>query len=153
MTRDIEADMDYPQPTTPPPSRDRRKSGKPKARSATTEQFDDWSEAFSVCRERGRPLLAQVGADVLKVFPSGRAEPRGRVHVPKNIVDAPCPRCHGRGELCYTCQQPPSGCDCENRFATVTACSACDGRGTVEAEVPARDYAGEMRELFEFCRK
>ena len=35
------------------------------------ELFDDWSEAFDYCREVDHPVVAQVGTEVGKVFPSG----------------------------------------------------------------------------------
>ena len=35
------------------------------------ERFEDWEEAFSVCRERDHPMRAQVGLERGTVFPSG----------------------------------------------------------------------------------
>jgi len=32
---------------------------------------DNWSEAFSVCRERNCPIIAKVGNETAKIYPSG----------------------------------------------------------------------------------
>lgn len=42
----------------------------------TIERFADWSDAFDHCRECNRPILAIVGDEEAKIFPSGRFVPR-----------------------------------------------------------------------------
>lgn len=41
----------------------------------TPKQFDDWSQAYAYCREGDAPMVAQVGDEVLRIFPSGSAKP------------------------------------------------------------------------------
>ncbi len=38
------------------------------------EYFDTWWEAFDVCRERNRPIVADVNGLQEKIFPSGHSE-------------------------------------------------------------------------------
>jgi hypothetical protein len=38
----------------------------------------EWAEAFSLCREAGRPIVAKVGNEIGKCFPSGRFEPKAQ---------------------------------------------------------------------------
>ena len=46
------------------------------------EIFYDWSEAFDVCRERNRPIIARVDSkdggknkvEICKIFPSGAGQ-------------------------------------------------------------------------------
>lgn len=45
------------------------------------ERFADWSDAFSVCRERNRPMIAIVDDEEAKIYPSGRWEPRNAAAV------------------------------------------------------------------------
>lgn len=45
---------------------------------ATTKQFPDWSEAYDYCREGNAPMTAQVGDEVLRIFPSGASKPVSR---------------------------------------------------------------------------
>jgi hypothetical protein len=35
------------------------------------KHFKTWSEAFDVCREMEKPIIAQVKKEKLKIFPSG----------------------------------------------------------------------------------
>ena len=40
----------------------------------TAEAFHDWPEAFDVCRERNRPIIANVKLEICKIFPSGHGK-------------------------------------------------------------------------------
>jgi hypothetical protein len=52
------------------------------------EKFDDWSEAYDVCRERNHPIVAQVGGEICKIFPSGSAQQIApRLQTPAFITD------------------------------------------------------------------
>ena len=42
---------------------------------ANPKQFPDWSEAYAYCREGDAPMTAQVGDEVLRIFPSGASKP------------------------------------------------------------------------------
>jgi hypothetical protein len=46
------------------------------ARTVAQEVIEcfDWPEAFDICRERQRPIVAKVGNEIGKCFPSGRFE-------------------------------------------------------------------------------
>jgi hypothetical protein len=39
------------------------------------QTFATWPDAFDWCRERDAPVIAQVGDEVLRIFPSGAAKP------------------------------------------------------------------------------
>jgi hypothetical protein len=45
---------------------------------AVVQQFADWSDAFSVCREKDKPITVAVPVndvlEVARIFPSGRCQ-------------------------------------------------------------------------------
>lgn len=47
----------------------------PDGKRRTVHRFADWSDAYDCCRERGTPIVAIVGDEEAKIFPSGRFEP------------------------------------------------------------------------------
>ncbi len=78
------------------------------------ESFETMSDAFSVCRERGRPLIVTVKGKEWKIFPSGRAEPRNAAAVRSQQEDAAASE-DGYG----------TGIDCDGR--RLKYCLPCPG--------------------------
>jgi hypothetical protein len=73
-----------------------------KQKGGQVQQFNDWSDAFAVCREMDRPITVAVPVngmvEVARIFPSGfyqhiRYEPKakGSVELDLNKPDVPYP--------------------------------------------------------------
>lgn len=51
------------------------------AETARPLRFASWSDAYDQCREMGHPIIAIVGDEEAKIYPSGLWEPRNSAAV------------------------------------------------------------------------